>query len=245
MIKKVEGIVLSEFSYKETSKIIQVLTKEYGVVSFLAKGAKNIKSELRLATTKITYGFFISNFKPNSLSVLTSVDIRNPFKEIKKDIEKISYASFLLELTSQVAKNNFNEKVFIDLLASLIKIEEGYSPLILSDILELKYLYYLGVMPNLDGCCICGSKDNIVALSSKEGGYVCKNCVTNEPKISQKALKLIRMYYYVDIAKITKLQVSNAITEEIHSFLESYYEQYTGLYLKTKHFLKNLNKIGL
>lgn len=245
MIKKIEGIVLSETSYRETSKIIRVLTKEYGIVSFLAKGAKGLKSELRSVTTKITYGTFISNFKPDSLSTLMGVDVISSFKNIKKDITKLSYASFLLELTGQIAKDSPSEELFTTLILGLMKIEEGYDALVITHILEMKYLYYLGVMPHLDGCALCGSKQDIVTLSSKCGGYICKDCITEEPKVSEKAIKLIRMYYYVDIGKITKLSISDSVKEEINTFLDLYYEQYTGLYLKTRLFIKNLNKMEM
>ena len=52
-----------------------------------------------------------------------------------------------------------------------------------------------------------------------------------------------RLFYYVDIDKISKLEISNLCKNEINDFLDDYYEQYTGLYLKTKKFLKDLNKI--
>jgi DNA repair protein RecO (recombination protein O) len=96
MIKKIEGIVIREKSYRETSKIITVLTKEDGLLNFIAKGAKSLKSDLRQGTTKLTSGIFQVYFKEDGLSTLTSVDILSSFKNIKKDIEKISYASFLL-----------------------------------------------------------------------------------------------------------------------------------------------------
>ena len=51
------------------------------------------------------------------------------------------------------------------------------------------------------------------------------------------------MFYYVDISKITKLDVSQTIKNEIDKFLDEYYDDYTGLYLKSKKFLKDLNKI--
>ena len=51
------------------------------------------------------------------------------------------------------------------------------------------------------------------------------------------------MYYYVDISKITKLEVSKQAKNEINIFLDEYYERYTGLYLKSKKFIKNLSKI--
>ena len=34
-----EGIVLKETLYSETSKVMQVLTKDYGLISVIAKGA--------------------------------------------------------------------------------------------------------------------------------------------------------------------------------------------------------------
>ena len=56
MPEVIEGIVLKERAYSETSKIIYLLTKEYGYISVLAKGARQIKSNLRSVTTKFTYG---------------------------------------------------------------------------------------------------------------------------------------------------------------------------------------------
>ena len=44
MIEKVEGIVLNVRSYGETSKILNVLTKEHGIIGLMAKGAKGMKS---------------------------------------------------------------------------------------------------------------------------------------------------------------------------------------------------------
>ena len=86
---------------------------------------------------------------------------------------------------------------------------------------------------------------NIVTLSNIKGGYVCGECVTNEKIVSEKTIKLIRMFYYVDIDKISKLEISNYCKLEINEFLDNYYDQYTGLYLKSKQFLKDLNKVIL
>lgn len=245
MIRKFEGIVVSEKNFRETSKIIQVLTKEEGLISFIAKGAKNLKSDLRCSTTKLTYGIFNAYYKEDSLSTLTSVDIISNYQNIKKDIEKISYASFLLELTTQVIKNNAYSDVYSLLIDALDKIEEGYNPLIITNIIELKYLDFLGVSLVLDECAICGSKNNIVTISSSNGGLICKNCLKNDKIVNEKVIKLLRMYYYVDISKISKLDVKEELINEINEFLDGYYDKYTGLYLKTKSFLKNLNKISM
>ena len=242
MIEKVEGIVINEKAYGETSKIINVITKEYGIIVIIAKGARTLKSEFRVSTAKLSYAYFNIIYKEGKLSTLVSADIINPFKSIIKDINKISYAVYILELSEQVVKQT-NQNIFDLMLSGLIKINEGYDPLIIMNIIELKYLDYLGVMPVLDRCSVCGSTNNIVTLSSDKGGYVCKNCYSTEKIISEKTIKLIRLFYYVDISKISKLEIGDVSKKEINDFLDMYYDRYTGLYLRSKTFLKNLEKV--
>lgn len=242
MIEKVEGIVLKERSYSETSKILDVYTKEYGIIGVLSKGCKRMKSPLRSTSSKLTYGYFHIHYKKDKLSTLTEVDVINSFKNIKSDITKISYASYLLELAYNVESNISDKEIYNLLINTLEKIEEGLNPLVLTYILELKYLNYLGIMPVIDGCAICGSP-NIVTLSSTKGGFICKNCLTGEELVSNKTIKLIRIFYYVDISKITKLEIGNKEIKEIGDFLDSYYDAYSGLYLKSKKFIKDLNML--
>ena len=243
-LEEVEGIIASETNYGESSKIINVITKNKGLIGIMAKGCKNIKSPLRSVTSKLTYGKFIIYYKEGKLSTLKEVSIINSFKNLKKNIAGISYAAYLLELSEGVLKQSKNKKIFDLLIDSLIKIDEGYDPLVIMNILELKYLDFLGVMPILDECAMCGSKHAIVTLSSYRGGYVCENCYTNEKKVSDKTIKLIRMIYYVDISKISKLDISPSSKNEINIFLDDYYSRYTGLYLKSKKFIQNLQKLA-
>ena len=104
MIETVEGIIVSTIPYKESSKILNVFTKEHGLIGMMAKGANRMKSELRSVSDKLTYGYFHIYYKEGKLSNLISVDVINPLKQIKTDLEKISYASYLLELTEQLVK---------------------------------------------------------------------------------------------------------------------------------------------
>lgn len=243
MIETIEGIIIKETSYSETSKLITLITKEHGVINLLAKGAKTIKSPLRSGTTLLTHAYFNIMYKESKLSTLKEVNIINYYKNIKKDINKISYATYILELVEQVVKQTNNEEAFEILKSALKKIEENINPLVITNILELKCLNYLGVMPILDKCAVCGNK-NIITVSADQGGYLCKNCRTNETITDEKTIKLIRMFYYVDINKIEKIDISKKIIEEINFFLTAYYERYTGLYLKSKKFIEKLSKVG-
>lgn len=243
MIKKIEGIIISEVDYKENSKIINVFTKENGIIGLLARGTKQIKSNLSGVTSKLTYGYFHVNYKENSLSTLIEVDIINKFKNIRKSIDLTSYGIYLMELSTMVYKHDQNNEIYNLLIASLKKIDELYNYKVITIILELKLLQYLGIMPVIDSCVSCKSKFDIVAISSYKGGYLCKNCIKGDTINNIKTIKLLRMFYYVDIDKISKLEISDNIIKELNNFIDDYYDRYSGLYLKSKEFLKNLEKI--
>ena len=243
MITKIEGIIVSETPYGDSSKIINVLTKEHGIIGIMCHGVKSIKSPLRTKTIKFTYGFFHIDYKEKRLSKLIDIDIIDNFKNIKESIELISYTAYLNELTLQVIKQNDDNEIFELYINALKKINEKQNPMIITNIIELKYLDFLGVGLNLDSCVKCGSKKNIVTLDADEGGYICSNCYLNEPIMSSKAIKMIRMYYLVEINSITNINISSSLTNEINRFLDKYYERYTGLYLKSKDFLRRITNL--
>lgn len=243
-IESVEGLVLTETNYSESSKILNVLTKEYGLIGMISKGCRNMKSKLHGVSRKLVLGTFHIYYKESGLSTLIGVDVSNSFSKTLMDLERISYASLILDLTLQVVKQTDSPEIFDLVKDTLEKIDEGLNPMALTNILELKLLDYLGVAPSIDCCSHCGSDKDIVTLSSDSGGYVCRDCYNNEPLVSDKTIKMIRMYYYVEIKNITKLDVSDEVTNEINQFLDDYYDRYTGLYMKSKDFLKKINQIN-
>lgn len=240
-ILSIDGIIISDTNYSESSKILNVLTKDLGIIGVMSKGCRNIKNKLRSVSQKMIYGTFHIYYKDEGLSTLISVDIKNSFSNILSDLTKISYAAYILDLVRQVEKEINDENIFIYCIDSLEKMNDGFDPLVLTNIMELKMLDYLGVRPSLDECSVCGDKDNIITISSYLGGLVCKDCVLDDLFIfNPKTIKLIRALYYVEIKKISKLDISYEIKEEINNFIKDYYDRYTGLYLKSRDFINKI-----
>ncbi len=243
-IEKVEGIVINEKDYGETSKIIDIITKEHGLISVMAKGARKINSTLRGISSKLTYGYFHIYYKEGKISTLIEVDVIDSFKQIRSDLLRIGYAGFVCELVGQVirqqvAKKDF-EEIYNLLSSTLIKINECFDPMTITNILELKLLPFLGVNPIIDECAVCGDVTSIITISADKFGFLCKNCRTNEYIVSDKTIKFIRMFYYVDISKISKLDIGNKTKNEINHFIDDFYDKNTGLYLRSKKFLKKI-----
>jgi len=240
-IISVDGIVVSTTPFKENSKIINIFTKDKGIIGCVSKGCKNLKSKLRLPSEKFAYGTFHMYYKENGLSTLIDGDIKDYFINIKSDILKISYLTYICELSTNVYKESENDNIYPLMESTILKIEEGHDPKIITNILELQYLEFLGINLNLDNCVKCGS-NKVVTLSLSKGGYICAEHRTNEPIISEKVMKLLRLYYYVDISKISNLDIDKNVSDEISHIIDEYYDEYSGVYTKSKKMIKDLEK---
>lgn len=234
-----DGIVVSSIPFKESSRIINILTKDMGIVGCIVKGCKSLKSKLRLPSEKFAYGTFHFYYKENGLSTLIEADIKNYFINIKSDIVKISYMSYLCELATNVYKESNNNEVYDILISALLKIEDNFDPKIITNIVEIQYLSYIGISLCLDSCVNCGST-KVVTLSTSRGGYLCSNCRQSEPILDGKILKLLRLYNYVDISKISNLDIDIEVSNAIDRIISEYYEDYSGVSTKSKKFLKEI-----
>lgn len=242
-MKEVEGFVLSETPYGDSSKIINLLTKD-GLKGILCKGAKSLKSPIRSICTKYTYGKFVIYDKKDKTSILKEGSSIIDFYNIKNDIVLIGYMTYMSDLVYQVAKQYSDEAIYEIFISALKKIEEGMDPMIICNIFEIKMLDYLGVGINLECCNSCGSTKNIMTISADLGGYICSNCYKGEYIFDAKTIKMIRMYKLVNIDSISDIKINSKIVIEINRFLSTYYDRFTGLYLKSKKFLQELTDMS-
>ena len=249
-IKKVEGIITKEQNYSESSKILKIFTRDLGLISVISKGCKKPKSPLHEGSNPLIYGIFDISYKEDGLSTLIGIDIKNNYKNIRmdvKDLAKKMYAFTIIDISMQVIPDKEiddeeKKKIYDILISTLNKIDEGINPRVLLSIIMLKYLNFLGVLPNLDSCAFCGSNYNIVTMDARSFGFVCSECYTNEKIVNEKSLKLLRMLYYVDIDKIKNLEVGEEL-DDIEEFIDNYYEEHTGIYFNIKKKLITLKKM--
>ena len=142
---KTKGIILNETPYSETSKILNILTSDYGMISTISKGCRNIKNKLRGISNKMNYCEYTINYKEKGLSTLIEGSTINSFKNIYGDMKKSIYSFYLMDLVKQVLNENNDKEILVLLSNALVKIDDGLSPELISNIVELNLLKYLGV----------------------------------------------------------------------------------------------------
>lgn len=243
MLQKCEGIVLRTTDYGETNKIVTLYTREWGKYGVMARGAKKPKSRLAAITQPLTYGYYLVQ-KGNGLGNMQQGEIINSLRSIKEDILLTAYASYIVELTDKSTdEKKTNPYLFELLLQSLNYINEGYDPDIIKNIVEMKMLNTLGLYPILNECVFCKRQEGKFSFSIKEGGVVCHHCYEKDPYhlvLSQATIKLLRIFYYLDINRLGSISVKDETKAELNKVIECYYEEYSGLYLKSKKFIEQL-----
>ncbi|MEC1155300.1 DNA repair protein RecO [Cytobacillus horneckiae] len=243
MLEKCEGIVIRTVNYGESNKIVTLFTREWGKVGVMARGAKKPSSRLSAVTQPFTYGHFLVQ-RGKGLGGLQQGDIIQSMRSIKEDIFLTAYVSYIVDLLDKgTEEKRPNPFLFELVMQSIQLINEGNDPEIITNIFEMKMLNQLGLYPVLNQCAICKNTDGEFSFSIREGGLICHRCLEKDPyhyKISPATVKLLRLFYYFDLSRLGNISVKDMTKAELKKIISAYYDEYSGLTLKTKRFLDQM-----
>ncbi|MGG4491822.1 DNA repair protein RecO [Metabacillus idriensis] len=246
MLQKCEGIVIRTNDYGETNKIVKIYTRELGKVGVMARGAKKPNSRLTSSTQLFTYGYFLFQ-KSSGLGGLQQGETISSMRGIREDIFLTAYASYAAELLDKSTEQNEPNPFLFELFSqTLQRLNEGIDPDVLLYIFEMKIVNVLGMYPQLDSCVNCGSKDGTFHFSIRENGFICHRCFEADPyrlQISQATVKLLRLFYYFDLERLGRVTVKPETKAEIKMVIDSYYSEYSGIFLKSKKFLDQIESL--
>ncbi|KOO52206.1 DNA repair protein RecO [Viridibacillus arvi] len=245
MLNKWEGIVLKTQPYGETNKIVTFMTREAGKVTAMARGAKKPSSRLASVTQPFTYGSFLIQ-QGRGMGTVQQGEPLESMRHIREDIVATAYASYAVELVDRLIESEKVEPYAFEVLVQALRaIEEGYDPEAIALFVEWKMLPFTGVQPILHECASCSAVDGEFAFSFTQGGFLCHRCFHQDPyiiRLTPTQLKLIRMFYSVPIEKIGKLTLKKETKKFIKKISTTIYEEQTGMRLKSKSFIEQLER---
>ena len=182
-----DAIVLHVQDYLESSRIVRLATRELGVQSVLARGARRPRSRFGSSLDLFATGVAQFTVKPGrELSNLSGFDLTRSRLGLAADLDRFAGASALAELALRFAHADPHDDAFEVLGRSLDAITE--SPAGSSTDHGLagawQYVAALGFGPTLDRCCSCAVElppDRPASFSHHGGGVVCAPCARNVP----------------------------------------------------------------
>ena len=96
------GLVLKETRYKESDRIITLLTPRLGIISASAQSSLRLKSKLFSACGLFCYSEFVLVPGRNMYTV-READVKNVFHGISSSIEGMSLAMYMAEMASALS----------------------------------------------------------------------------------------------------------------------------------------------
>lgn len=188
MNNKLQGIVLETNAYQENDLLLKVLTRDYGLISLIAKGSQKMSAHNHYVPFSL-YEFII-DLKENK-----TIFIPRGVKLIKSyyDDNKIKLLAFKNVLVNALLKNKeeLDSDDYDDFLFLLEKMNEE-NKYCLGSLFFSKLIKKSGISPVVDGCVECG-EEKVIGLSKTKGGFVCKNHAIENDVLDVIRLKKFRL----------------------------------------------------
>ena len=172
------GLVLKETRYKESDRIITILTPGLGVISASAQSSLRLKNKLFSACGLFCYSEFVL-LPGRNMYTVREAESKNVFHGIASSIEGMSLAMYMAEMAAALSPTGEEaEKELRLLLNCLYMLSEKKADLrVIKAVFELRTMSECGFLPQLVYCRGCGTYDGpAFYLDPQEGCLLCAAC---------------------------------------------------------------------
>lgn len=216
---KVSGVIIAENNMGDYDKMVTLLTPNLGKISCSARGARRSKSLLLSGTQFLCFGEY-QLFKGSDTYKMNSCETIEMFYNIRTDLDKLTYASYITKIINDVTTENQNSyntlKLFLNTIYAISETDKSLD--LITAVFKLRLLKIIGFAPNTKKCVCCKTEDNLTHFSIMDNGFKCSVCSKqdtgaiemNEP--TQNAIKYIMI---ADPKKIFSFSLSDESIKEL------------------------------
>ncbi|MDK6689050.1 MULTISPECIES: DNA repair protein RecO [Aerococcus] len=238
------GIVLYQRPYKEKDLLVKIFTQPYGKRMFFVRNIHKPNNVLKQPSFAFVRAEYIGTINDRGFSFLKEVKSMTFPKHTMSDLEAMAYASYLCHLVdASMPDREVDQVLFTQLEQALDKIETGFNPAIIANILEVQLLAKFGVMPQLHACQICQEDQGIFDFSVAFDGLLCQKHFDRDPRRLHwpaRAAHFIKLFSQINFSILQSIQLNSQSQAMIRRAIDDLYDEYVGLHLKSKSFIDKL-----
>lgn len=243
---RASAVVLRHADWGEADQLLTLYTREQGMVRALAKGARKMTSRKGghlQPFTQIT----VQLAKGRDLLIVTQVETVNAFLPLHDNLEKLSYASYVVELLLRFSyeEEGGNPAIFRLLIETLDRIEKEAEAWLAVRYYEMRLLDAVGFRPQMFECANCGreilAEDQYFSFTA--GGVICPRCgqgLPNLAKISVETLKYLRHFQRSSYRDASRANPSFEVKKEAEILMQGYFTYLLERELNTPGFIKRV-----
>jgi DNA repair protein RecO (recombination protein O) len=241
---KVEAVVLKRLALGETDRVVTLFTRDRGKLSAVAKGARGPRSRLGGATEPFTY-FHGLLAQGQNLDVLTQAEVQESFPGIRKDLVRVGYASYFLEIVdSGIEERQPMPELWELLVAALGTLDAAETPDALARAFELHALRVLGYEPQVQHCVLdeAALDPEHAAFHPLRGGALCPRCARTPGAVplSAATLEALRQLPYQPLVRAAHSTLPENVRRELARCLIPYVRHHLEAPLRSLQFLDDV-----
>ena len=241
-----QAICLRKTEYSETSQILAIFCRTYGVVRLIAKGAhRTTKAGASKFDGGIDFldmgeaGF--SHDPARDLPPLTDWHLTEGHQGLRKNLRAIYLGLYAGELVSRLIEEHDPHPELFDRLAATLPALATARREEIFLAFELDLLRESGYLPELTACGVCGSVvtgAGVVYFSPGRGGAICRDCegsVRDRQELDGRLLGLLQTVLRLprrDGAIVRLPQLTRHQTDPINRLLARHIEHTLGARLR-------------
>ncbi len=184
-----DAIVLRTIEFSETSLIVTLLTRQFGRIGALAKGARRPKAPFEGALDLLSVCRVMLLHKPSdTLDLLTEAKLVRRFRAGQRDLRRLYAGYYVIELLRELTDEGDPHPELFD-LAFQVQAELHTTPNLSATIasFEAQLLHLTGHFPLLTECSHCGRAVDLALdrhyFSVPSGGLLCSVCRSGQTGI--------------------------------------------------------------
>ncbi|MGL5544299.1 MAG: DNA repair protein RecO [Cetobacterium sp.] len=112
---KTKGLIVKKVDFGEGDRIITVFSENFGKIDLLVKGIRKSKKRDQSSVDLLTLSDF-TFYKKGDSFILNTIDPIDFFYDLKKDIEKLEVASYILSIVNELILPGERKKEFFQRL---------------------------------------------------------------------------------------------------------------------------------
>lgn len=236
------GLILREIKTGEADRILTIFTREYGLITAIAKGSMRMKNKLFHATSLFCYSEF-TLYEGKSMYTVDEASVKEVFFGLRNRVEAVALAMYLAEFTVTVSLERTDAKEQLKLLLNTLYFlsEDKRPPHYIKAVYELRTLSETGYMPDLVACKECAKYEGGKFYFDMLSGYLlCDDCAQkqgHEPNLDPAALAAMRHIIFTEPAKLYSFTLSDAALMNLYLIVDGYTLNQIDKPLKTREFL--------
>lgn len=226
---KVKGIIIAEKTVADFDKIVTMLTPNMGKIEVAAKGSRRPKSLLLAATQFLCFGEYVLYKSGNNYSI-NSCETIEIFYNIRTDLDKLKYASYITKIVNDVTTENQNTykvlQLFLNTLYMISETDKNLS--LINSTFILRLLSIIGFRPIIEECKNCKTKQDLKYFSFRDSGLKCSVCSRQDKgaiEITNTTKDAIRYIILANPKKIFSFEIPEESIKELEIISKIYLQE--------------------